>query len=81
MADPTEIVLVDWKGEVGSRRRAVASATPICAGSAESADMSLSDREPAEGFHRSTMIAVAAAVPSRIDNSLTYTEYSSRRGG
>jgi len=38
----------------GSEATGIASATPIRAGGAESADMSLSDRERAEGFHRTT---------------------------
>jgi len=58
VADFTDYVLADWKGEVGSRRRGVASAAPICAGGAESADMSLSDRERAEGFHLTAMSTV-----------------------
>jgi hypothetical protein len=38
----------------------VASATPIRAGGAESADMSLSDRERAEGFHRTITSGVSS---------------------
>jgi len=45
-------------GLAGSEATGVASATPIRAGGAESADMSLSDRERVEGFHRTTMTAV-----------------------
>jgi len=48
-----------------SEARRVASATPIRAGGAESADMSLSDRERPEGFHRTTSRAVAETVLSR----------------
>jgi len=40
----------------------VASVTPIRAGRAESADMSLSDRQRPEGFHLSMSTAVWSAV-------------------
>ena len=44
-----------------SEANGVASATPIRAGGAESADMSLSDREHAEGFHLTITTAVATS--------------------
>jgi len=55
----------------------VACATPIRAGGAESADMSLSDRERAEGFHLTITNAVALAVTARIVASIPCT-YRSR---
>ena len=42
-----------------SEANGVVSATPIRAGGAESADMSLSDRERVEGFHLTITRAVA----------------------
>jgi len=51
----------------------VASATPIRAGRAESADMSLSDRQRPEGFHPTTSSAVLSTNPlsSTIYRALT----------
>jgi len=64
--------LADWKGEAGSRRRGVAERATIRAGGAESADIPLSDREHAEGFHlmilsavTTSTTAVAVTAPAR----------------
>jgi len=68
--------LADWKGEAGSRAKPVVAArASIRAGSADSADIPRSGRERAEGFHPTTMTAVAAAVLSRI---VTYTRQLSQ---
>jgi len=54
VADSTEYLLADWKGEAGSRVLQ-SSARPL---SERSEDMSRSDRERAEGFHLSITTAV-----------------------
>jgi hypothetical protein len=61
VAGHTDCSLADWKGEAGSRRLKGAESperATIRAGGAESADIPLSDREPVEGFHLTTMTAM-----------------------
>jgi len=65
MADATEITPGGLEGRGGlatTGGSGVDSATPICAGGVESEDMSLSDREHAEGFHLTITKAVTTSV-------------------
>ena len=75
MAAPTKIFLADWKGEVGSRRTGSPTRATIRADGAESADIPLSDRERAEGFHLTIVTTVAVAVTAQIVTSTPCTDH------
>ena len=79
MAGTTKILLADWKGEAGSRRPSGAQSperATIRASGAESADIPLSDREPAEGFHLTITSTAETICEGPIVHSLTCTDRS-----